>query len=547
MAHVGHGPTRDDVPAAPSCSWWWWWWCSWSTCPVPPRPGGAGASGPPREDRAQEQLSSSRPVGATNRCSSRCDTKWSGGGRRPRACRFRAAVPSRGESAVLRSPARSKLLSALLSGPVVTDHRRCIVEPAAGEGLKCKFDPAGGLDGADSWGLGCPAERCVGHPTTWCHTAVLIEVWHELVGCRTSPGNCVDVALRCLGTDQACRTSTTTARPRPWSGADQRSALPRGAPPERPGSRPCDTQLKTSALRRRAGVQGPPRCGHGGVERGGAPGNPWPDRSPLHGDLPGRHPSGSALPTRARPDLRSAFLATSTSPAGSARLHPAHPERHRPRRSGPPCGSLKGPPTTWASKLPCGSSPHPESTSLSPAPTPRHHPRRSGPRRGSPKDPSTTSASKLPSASSPRPASKSPRPATAHVGHDRARCGDGLRYPVVLVLVLVLVLVKPIVWATSRATARGSRGRRAAATAGSRGAEPPATRGRIDRPGEGTFRGGAPWSPRFRRQHDLTFAQRSWHLRQSPPAQLTSASATSSDSPRVPGRRPPSGGCLGAR
>jgi len=51
----------------------------------------------------------------------------------------------------------------------------------------------------------------------------------------------------------------------------------------------------------------------------------------------------------------------------------------------------------------------------------------------------------------------------------------------------------------------------------------PAIRGRIDRPCEGTFRGGAPWTSRFRRQHDLTFAQRSWQLRRIPPAEHASA------------------------
>ena len=67
----------------------------------------------------------------------------------------------------------------------------------------------------------------------------------------------------------------------------------------------------TNDFRRRAGVQGPPRSGHGGVERGRAPGNPWPDRSTLRGDLPGRRPVDCTIPPPARPDLRPAFLPAS--------------------------------------------------------------------------------------------------------------------------------------------------------------------------------------------------------------------------------------------
>ena len=85
-----------------------------------------------------------------------------------------AGVPSRGESAVLRSPARSKLLRPRVPGPVAADHRRCIVEPATAVGLRCMLDPAGGREGAGSWGLGCPASRTDGRRggTTPCSSRV---------------------------------------------------------------------------------------------------------------------------------------------------------------------------------------------------------------------------------------------------------------------------------------------------------------------------------------------------------------------------------------
>ena len=83
------------------------------------------------------------------------------------------------------------------------------------------------------------------------------------------------------------------------------------------------------------------------------------------------------------------------------------------------------------------------------------------------------------------------------------------------------------------AAARGSRGRRAAATAGTRGAEPPATRGRIDRPCTGTFRGGTPSDQRCLREHDLTSAQRSWQRRPGAPAQHASAQRPGRHRPRA--------------
>jgi len=75
-------------------------------------------------------------------------------------------------------------------------------------------------------------------------------------------------------------------------------------------------------------------------------------------------------------------------------------------------------------------------------------------------------------------------------------------HPVVLVVVVVVVvvLVPSIVPATSAVQRGGA----------------PVTRGRIDRPCKRTFRGGAPWPPRFRRQHDLTSAHRCWPLHRSP-------------------------------
>ena len=71
----------------------------------------------------------------------------------------------------------------------------------------------------------------------------------------------------------------------------------------------------------------------------------------LHGDLPRRRPEDSTVASPARPDLRPAFPATSTKPAGPARLRPARPGRHRPRTSAPSCGSPKDASTTSASRL----------------------------------------------------------------------------------------------------------------------------------------------------------------------------------------------------
>ena len=68
-----------------------------------------------------------------------------------------AGVPSRGEPAVVLSPAGSKLLSRRPVALVVADKSGFIVDPEGAKSPICMFDPAGGLVGADSWGLGCPA------------------------------------------------------------------------------------------------------------------------------------------------------------------------------------------------------------------------------------------------------------------------------------------------------------------------------------------------------------------------------------------------------
>jgi len=75
-----------------------------------------------------------------------------------RRCRFTwAGVASRGESALPGSPARSELLSRRSVAPVVADKEGFIVDPEVAESSTCRFDPAGGLGGADSRGLGWPA------------------------------------------------------------------------------------------------------------------------------------------------------------------------------------------------------------------------------------------------------------------------------------------------------------------------------------------------------------------------------------------------------
>jgi len=63
------------------------------------------------------------------------------------------------------SPARSELLSRRSVAPVVADKEGFIVDPEVVESLTCMFDPAGGLGGADSRGLGWPAgvnQPCLG-------------------------------------------------------------------------------------------------------------------------------------------------------------------------------------------------------------------------------------------------------------------------------------------------------------------------------------------------------------------------------------------------
>ena len=180
----------------------------------------------------------------------------------------------------------------------------------------------------------------------------------------------------------------------------------------------------------------------------------------------------------ARPHLHPAFLPTSPETQGRARLRPAHPRRHRPRRSVPPCGSLKGHATTSASKLPCGSSPHLDSTS--------------------------------------------PRPATSHVDHTSATCAAGVR-----------AVPSCWCWWWCWSWCNPSYGRRPAVQRG----RAPVIRGRIDRPCKGTFRGGAPWTGRFRRKHDLTSAQRSCRLRPSPTAQHASAPRTPDGTIPVPPAR----------
>jgi len=63
-------------------------------------------------------------------------------------------VPSRGESALAGSPARSKLLRRRSEEPAVTDKEVCFVKPEGAESPICMFDPAGGQRHADSMGLG---------------------------------------------------------------------------------------------------------------------------------------------------------------------------------------------------------------------------------------------------------------------------------------------------------------------------------------------------------------------------------------------------------
>ena len=82
------------------------------------------------------------------------------GGQRIAARQWRIAwvgVPSRGESALVVSPARSKLLSRRSTGRAPGDCWRFVVELVVAEVPSGMFDPAGGRGGADSAGLGCPA------------------------------------------------------------------------------------------------------------------------------------------------------------------------------------------------------------------------------------------------------------------------------------------------------------------------------------------------------------------------------------------------------
>ena len=75
----------------------------------------------------------------------RCGFGWAGG-------------PSRGESVLHRSPARSELLSRRSAGPVASENERSTIGPVVADAQNRRFDPSGGLGRADS-GAPRPAAR----------------------------------------------------------------------------------------------------------------------------------------------------------------------------------------------------------------------------------------------------------------------------------------------------------------------------------------------------------------------------------------------------
>ena len=68
-------------------------------------------------------------------------------------------MPSRGESAVIGSPARSKLLRWRSAAGEAGRSRRSIVDRVVVEASSGRLDPAVGPESADSRGLGCPGPR----------------------------------------------------------------------------------------------------------------------------------------------------------------------------------------------------------------------------------------------------------------------------------------------------------------------------------------------------------------------------------------------------
>ena len=73
-------------------------------------------------------------------------------------CMFDPAGGPRGaDSRGMGGPAGSSMLSRRSWAPVIADKERFLVAPEVAESPTCMFDPAGGLGGVDSRGLGWPA------------------------------------------------------------------------------------------------------------------------------------------------------------------------------------------------------------------------------------------------------------------------------------------------------------------------------------------------------------------------------------------------------